>query len=850
MLDGAIRLLKPDHPVVGGSTLATQIEKFRHSPDGVTTNAGEKLRQILSASVRAYQKGERTAPARASIILDYINSIPLAAVPGFGEVIGLGDGLWAWYGMDFETVNHALRDAEPGAAAGSVDSLTGATVRAALSLFIAQRRPTDYLLFDRRALRELTDAYLRVMARDGVITPPVRDAALATRLSLARQSDIEFRLDPARRQATGLVRSRLLAPLGLDGLYELDRVDLDVRTTIDLDLQEKATATLRGFQDAAQVEQARLMEPHLLQKGDPRQVVYGFTLYERRPEGNFLRVQSSTIEGLFSIDEQARLDLGSSAKLRTLVHYLEIVADLHRMHTTTESKGSSQTSTGITQRARDAMDPLTRWAVEYLHEHPQAELPAMLAAAMARSYSANPAERFFTGGGLHTFSNFDRSDNRKVLSVSEAFRNSVNLVFVRLMRDIVHYHVFQRYGTTPRALEGIEDTEKRRLLETFADREGIVFIRRFHAQYRDKSPFEARKRLFEEVSPSPSPLSAIYRFLTPAAPAESLAAFLSHSLRHSRLTDAFVRRLHGEYAPGKLSLADVGHLGEIHPLELWVVRYLQARPGADLGEVIAASAEVRQEVYQWLFKTRSRRTQLQRIRTVVELEAFQDIHQAWQRLGYPFDYLTPSYATTLGCSGDRPGALAELCGIVLNDGLRMPMVRVQGFDAGRGTPYETRLELRAAVGERVLSAAVARTVRDALRDVVATGTARRLQEGIRLSDGQCVPLGGKTGTGDHRYKTFDPGGRLIGDRVVNRNATFVFFIGDRFFGAITAHVSGEAAADYVFSSSLPVQILKTMLPDLAPLLENGNGPTVPPQDHRVSRAEAGSTGVQEAVERG
>src|SRR3546814_11933081 len=59
---------------------------------------------------------------------------------------------------------------------------------------------------------------------------------------------------------------------------------------------------------------------------------------------------------------------------------------------------------------------------------------------MQRHYSASPGERFFTGGGLHRFANFDSAANGRVIPVAEAFRHSVNLVFVRLMRDIVNYH--------------------------------------------------------------------------------------------------------------------------------------------------------------------------------------------------------------------------------------------------------------------------------------------------------------------------------------------------------------------------------------------------------------------------
>ena len=57
--------LGEDARMIGASTLATQIEKFRHSPDGRTSSAREKLRQMLSATFRAYQGGRRRSPHAA-----------------------------------------------------------------------------------------------------------------------------------------------------------------------------------------------------------------------------------------------------------------------------------------------------------------------------------------------------------------------------------------------------------------------------------------------------------------------------------------------------------------------------------------------------------------------------------------------------------------------------------------------------------------------------------------------------------------------------------------------------------------------------------------------------------------
>ena len=49
---------------------------------------------------------------------------------------------------------------------------------------------------------------------------------------------------------------------------------------------------------------------------------------------------------------------------------------------------------------------------------------------------------------------------------------------------------------------------------------------------------------------------------------------------------------------------------------------------------------------------------------------------------------------------------------------------------------------------------------------------------------------------------------------MSRAATFVFFLGDRFFGVVTAYVMGAEAARYSFTSALPVQVLKSLAPIL------------------------------------
>ncbi len=318
---------------------------------------------------------------------------------------------------------------------------------------------------------------------------------------------------------------------------------------------------------------------------------------------------------------------------------------------------------------------------------------------------------------------------------------------------------------------------------------------------------------------TPRRFAAVYRYLEPQADLATFDAALRAAFPDSTALSAkTVESLYQAHAPDAYDLADRGYVAQIHPLELWVVKSLRAAPKTDLATLYDTGAGVRLEVYDWLFKTSRKNAQDIRIQSLLEVEAFDYLLHDWKRLGYPFDNITPSYATAIGSSGDRPAALAELMSILVNDGVRVPMVSLTGLHFAADTPYDTRLSMKAPKGERLMPVEVARTVRRALANVVEGGTAGRLAGALKAADGTPLVIGGKTGTGDHRFERYGKGGQLIESRVVNRTATFAFYLGDRYFGTLTALVPGEIAGQFGFTSSLTAQILKTLLPQLQPHL--------------------------------
>jgi hypothetical protein len=285
VFDYGVHAINRGHPMIGASTLATQLEKMRHSPGGRTRSASETARQMFSASLRAYQDGPHTLAAQQRLICDYLNSLPLAAAAGHGEVIGLADGLEIWYEADFQSTNLLLYKSETDL--NYTERREQARrYREVLSLLLATRAPSRYLVDDPGALQ--TDNYSQ--------------------------------------------------PL--------------------------------------------------------------------------------------NINEGTKLELGSTAKLRTLVNYLEIVEQLHKHY----ADVPAQTLNTFTPLPEDR---LTSWAIHYLSTAREKNLKPMLEAALDRQYSARPVEGFFTAGGLHHFSNFESSDDHHHVTVREAFERSVNLVFIR-----------------------------------------------------------------------------------------------------------------------------------------------------------------------------------------------------------------------------------------------------------------------------------------------------------------------------------------------------------------------------------------------------------------------------------
>src|SRR5262245_46671297 len=812
----------------GGSTLAVQIEKYRHSDGGRTLSPLDKLRQLTSASLRAYRDGPDSTASRQEIVLDYLNTMPLAGAPGYGEVHGLGDGLRAWFDLDLDSVADALSTPSTGT------ETAAAAYKHVLALLYAVRAPTRYLVDDPGQLDKKVTAYGDLLLKAGVIDRDLYHAFRDVPLRFAGRVD-QPPIDFAERRAATAIREDVRRVLEVRRPYDMNRLHLEIDSTIDGELQKAATRLFRQLGDKQFVDSHGLRGEHLLPTGDPARVVYSLLLFERTPAGNQLRVQADNLDRPFDINSGMKLDLGSTAKLRTVTHYLEVVQELHEQVKALEEEERAQLVT-------DARDPLTKWAAETLKQTPAMELDTFLTQALARTYPAHPWEEFFTGGGVHTFENFDPEDNRRIYSVREALAHSTNLVFIRLMRDLVRFHEARLPYDAAAVLGDQDNPERRRMLEQMADKEARQHLARAYSRYQGLAPDAVVGQLLgRRRAESPRHLAIVFFAWHKGADAAALRQWLTD--RGQETTPDEAVKLFHAYGNPKLSLLDYGYLLGRHPLNLWCAGEMSRNPSAKWDELVERSAEPRRLATAWLLPPRQRRAQNLRVRIRMEEDAFARMTPYWRRLGFPFEHLVPSYATAIGSSADRPAALAELMGIIANEGVRRPTTAIRALRFAPDTPYHTVFEPTAGGQERVLSVPVARALRKTLAEVVETGTARRVAGVFRGVGGKPIVVGGKTGSGDNRFETFAGRGKLVSSRPVSRTAAFAFYIGDRYYGIITASVAGKVSGQYEFTSALPLTVLRLFAPAInaraARDVVAAQSPATPLLTARRTRADGG-----------
>ena len=321
---------------------------------------------MLSASLRAYQGGPETLPPAASSSSTISTRCRSPPHPTTARSTAWTTAFARWFGADLDAANRALSDERRAGAARAQ------AYKRVLALILSARRPSYYLVEDREALEEFTDSYLRIMSEEGVIDDTLRDAALAQRLEFRTRSPPLRRLHRAQRRqphARAPVeparRPRALRPRPAR-CHRAKHA-----RGAGPGVGDPAPALAARPQDRSGSRPQRLSSPR--RPGRPGAGDLQLHPLREDPGANRVRVQTDNFDQPFDINAGARLDLGSSAKLRTLITYLEVVAasprpvraadpdELARRSRCTGAISSPPGPSSISRDARDKGAPAPCW---------------------------------------------------------------------------------------------------------------------------------------------------------------------------------------------------------------------------------------------------------------------------------------------------------------------------------------------------------------------------------------------------------------------------------------------------------------------------------------------------------
>ncbi|POM11569.1 hypothetical protein CUU62_05425 [Pseudomonas sp. WP001] len=187
-------------------------------------------------------------------------------------------------------------------------------------------------------------------------------AALASQVSYRDWQQQPTTQKIEANKGIGMARSRLGALLDRP-LYDLDRLDLSATSTLQGDLQEQVTAYLKRLADRLRPTDRAVRRTPAHPLPARRRCATASPCSSALPTAPAVRVQTDNTDQPFDINEGSKLELGSTAKLRVLTTYLQIIAELHERYVNVAPAALRKVQIA-------EQDRLSRWAVDYLLQNP------------------------------------------------------------------------------------------------------------------------------------------------------------------------------------------------------------------------------------------------------------------------------------------------------------------------------------------------------------------------------------------------------------------------------------------------------------------------------------------------
>lgn len=771
----------------GGSTLMTTLEKITNTPGGRTQGVTDKIRQMIGAGLHLYANDSSSGIKKA--LVDFLNTVPMAGGPRTyeGELYGFGASYYAWFGHSIDELNAQLN---------SKDRLVRSQAfKNICTLIVSIRRPSQ-LLNDPQAVEQQANILLKRLNQKSLLNSALYVKAKALHPAWMPQAKDRRQLDyamhresfSARNQYTQWVRRAVAKKSGDKearkiNLQTVDLMPVTIEMSTDAQLEQNIRKVLDDmYSDIAQkspfVQNKQKGLLNNLTKKELQQIEYAVTVLEIDESRRWKILANTDTQAnvVYNPAKQGRFQWGSTAKLRVLVNYLMIIHDEARLLQSDLQQLNSQRL----QQYKKSSVTIKRLLAAYIDKHPQAEMNEILDWAMSRRISADPGEKFLTGESWHQFHNYKKSDDRKNPNLWQMTTESINLSYVRLMRDVVDYYIEQMGYDKKRILNDKHNLTRKKIIadaikkeEQFYHQGMNFFIAMIKAQFHetlsitDKEIVNKAREVVKDLDNTNDRQMQEYK----------------------RLASMFKRITSYEKS--------------------WLLAKVRGHESVNTISVDEEQERIVRQTSNW-FRT-NKYWLKNTLYTFLEQQAFANgVTPAWKKLGYPFK-VSPSYAVVLGSSGDTPMSLLELAGTLLNDGVHEKNITaIERIVLAPGSEFETPFKI-AYQQEKIIPETVAAVARKAMEGVLHKGTAifasrHPLMQYVQSS-------GAKTGTGDNRhYQT-----------PVNRSAAVLSVLDGgegqaKYAICITMSVTQGNIERYKFTSKVPVRILARIADHLTPIV--------------------------------
>ena len=122
------------------------------------------------------------------------------------------------------------------------------------------------------------EQFTRLLVRSGIIDGEFAAALQQTPIKFIPSAPLPPQPSSSKNKAANAVRTTMMEALDVYNVYDLNRLHLEVRSTIDVPLQKTITDLLHSLSDPDVIKLGDSDGERLLENADPKKVIYSFLL--------------------------------------------------------------------------------------------------------------------------------------------------------------------------------------------------------------------------------------------------------------------------------------------------------------------------------------------------------------------------------------------------------------------------------------------------------------------------------------------------------------------------------------------------------------------------------------------